>query len=1177
MIESLHPGEIDNSPLQGLFGDEMKRGSVDGRDYVLMPTNIAMTLFEKYKGGPQFPRKVLNVGTHWQQILQVNLFPIRIEVYHCDKYQSEPVETENRFKRRYFSKNLPLSHVADDLRGMFHLPDLTYTVRYWIKQAVPEAIRTNKTHGGRLLTCDVVDFDGEWRFVRNELRTRNIQEILGESDCISLIVESVSVRAPRDSEWPRYQKLDKWKDSLQVGDMIDCKDNRHKYYDAVIKEIDENGTLSVHFIGWDEGADEKVTASEIHTRIQPLHSNSFDRSKWEENDRLDVRIMSSEGKAIWIVSTIIEVDPLNDRVQVLLDAKEKAEALAKKPVNKGYGTSVSNLMDDGDEYDADDDNKKKTTIVSTSADVAAAVDSLKEWHDIYSDSICPLHTHTPAVRSVTTSTAVTSYTGNYNYNSSNFSSGSGYGLSSIYNSNNSYSYDRNTKGTPPVAGAVGLQNLGNTCFMNSILQCLSNTQLLTEMFTQGAYKEQINYDNPLGHNGKIAMTYGKLIKEIWSGAYTKVVPREFKSVIGEFRPQFAGYDQQDSQELMSCCLDGLHEDLNRIIRKPYTKKIESKGRPDDLIAEESWRRFLQRNDSMIVEKFFGQQKSHVTCKSCGKESVTFDEFSSLSLPIPVRNTRIITVIVQLLPLGSALKKVQLEVELTAPMSQLKKVLVDRLVECGLIEPLATSEGGNMSVATSNGNMMAVEDNDFELINREEVPSIVNNNGDDYQMIVEGEDGKSPQITKETMDVAEDDQAPVNKTAAAKAKKAAAVSPYDRFHFHFGVIYGQRPATVFKNYNTADSKNTAISAFVTKMDTLIAFQLDLPVPDFKGLASYSSYNNYGVTKPIEVKVEPTCFGMDLMLAYKLDMRYELMGYPYRLSFVKGASNSEVHATARNILASLLDEDSPLHSQDPRTWPYDVYVTTAYASMTNRKVEDNDMNFLELREGQEILVAVWRPEAVRAKHVILEKAKLVIDLDAGKESADGDSNDEMDDDDDNLYSTPSKKGKAANIVSPSKKKSKRLSIYDCLDKYVEKEQLADTETLYCNRCKEMLAPIKKMDIWTSPDVLILHLKRFQFVAGQYMVLRDKINDVVDFPIEGLDLSEYVRGPQATDAPPVYDLFAVSHHMGGLGGGHYTATCRNFLNGQWYNFNDSSVSVTEPTSAVASTAYVLFYRRR
>ncbi len=52
--------------------------------------------------------------------------------------------------------------------------------------------------------------------------------------------------------------------------------------------------------------------------------------------------------------------------------------------------------------------------------------------------------------------------------------------------------------------------------------------------------------------------YAKLLKDLWSDAYTKVVPRAFKRTIGEFQPQFAGYQQQDSQELMGFLLDGLH-------------------------------------------------------------------------------------------------------------------------------------------------------------------------------------------------------------------------------------------------------------------------------------------------------------------------------------------------------------------------------------------------------------------------------------------------------------------------------------------------------------------------------------------------------------------------------------------------------------------------------------------
>jgi ubiquitin carboxyl-terminal hydrolase 4/11/15 len=89
---------------------------------------------------------------------------------------------------------------------------------------------------------------------------------------------------------------------------------------------------------------------------------------------------------------------------------------------------------------------------------------------------------------------------------------------------------------------------------------------------------------------------------------------------------------------------------------------------------------------------------------------------------------------------------------------------------------------------------------------------------------------------------------------------------------------------------------------------------------------------------------------------------------------------------------------------------------------------------------------------------------------------------------------------------------------------------------------------MDLWAAPDILVVQLKRFQYIPGQYFVHREKISDVVDFPIEGLDLSKYVIGPQHADAPPVYDLYAVSQHMGGLGGGHYTATCKNFMNNKW-----------------------------
>ncbi|XP_064127421.1 ubiquitin carboxyl-terminal hydrolase 32 isoform X7 [Loxodonta africana] len=151
---------------------------------------------------------------------------------------------------------------------------------------------------------------------------------------------------------------------------------------------------------------------------------------------------------------------------------------------------------------------------------------------------------------------------------------------------NSSKIDRHK--VPTEKGATGLSNLGNTCFMNSSIQCVSNTQPLTRYFISGRHLYELNRTNPIGMKGHMAKCYGDLVQELWSGTQKNVAPLKLRWTIAKYAPRFNGFQQQDSQELLAFLLDGLHEDLNRVHEKPYVELKDSDGRPDWEVAAENF-------------------------------------------------------------------------------------------------------------------------------------------------------------------------------------------------------------------------------------------------------------------------------------------------------------------------------------------------------------------------------------------------------------------------------------------------------------------------------------------------------------------------------------------------------------------------------------------------------------
>ena len=179
--------------------------------------------------------------------------------------------------------------------------------------------------------------------------------------------------------------------------------------------------------------------------------------------------------------------------------------------------------------------------------------------------------------------------------------------------------------------------------MASVIQCLSQTPSLASYFVSEKYSPHLNKDNFLGYGGKVATEFAKTLALLWSGKYTAVAPVDFKKEMGTVREEFKGYQQHDAHELLTCLLDALHEDVNRVIEKPaYKEEEDNDAATDTQKASLAWETHCGRNQSVIVDLFQGMIRSECCCSICEHRSVRFETLPSglpLELPEPVNATQ----------------------------------------------------------------------------------------------------------------------------------------------------------------------------------------------------------------------------------------------------------------------------------------------------------------------------------------------------------------------------------------------------------------------------------------------------------------------------------------------------------------------------------------------------------
>jgi len=600
---------------------------------------------------------------------------------------------------------------------------------------------------------------------------------------------------------------------------------------------------------------------------------------------------------------------------------------------------------------------------------------------------------------------------------------------------------------------VGLQNLGNTCYMNSMLQCLAASQPLVEYFTTGTWESQLNPENILGAQGRLARAFSVLMWQLVHGFSPVVSPKPLLVEMAKFNSQFEGHEQHDAHEWVTSLLDGLHEDVNLVLSKPIVEDRDSNGRPDAVVANEAWRAHTSRNESLVVDRFCGQLKRTVQCPDCGKVSVTFDPYFHLSLPLrPPRTAG-----------ERSFNLLLIRKDPREPPTRYSIQLDQRSCCRGLKDALAARS----DLAPDEVLLLQLEGGTAVKIYSDLTP------------VAEIEDESSEVVAYEVT------------PGALRAVVVHRVPP--------------APSSSSSSVSEEEGSGTQGVSYLVGRPSLVSVPEDMSPLAFRQAVALEA-----------TRIAP---GLDPSLS------------------------------ARDLPLSRAHKDGRDAGMGP------IPTTGEEETITMGRVLDKKSSATSLK----CICLDWSSASRWSDLLVLDPA--VCSLEVDDVSVD--------------------RAKARERATRAATGNSSLGLNDLLELYAAPEVLDAANTWYCPECKDHKEATSQLQMWTAPDLLVVHLKRFAFRNQVQAVFNagEKINTLVEFPLAGLDLSPYLVHPQPA-GESLYDLFGVSNHFGTMRAGHYTAFTRRQESGElgeWVNCDDSRTIVVDPSEVVTRSAYVLFYQKR
>jgi len=751
--------------------------------------------------------------------------------------------------------------------------------------------------------------------------------------------------------------------------------------------------------------------------------------------------------------------------------------------------------------------------------------------------------------------------------------------------------------------AVGIMNLGNSCYMNSILQILLNISEIRNIFVNiKMKKEQEFLDFLINYKSEkeiLVEEFIDLLIEKWVRNKKTLSPKKFKEACGKLNENFKGYIQQDAYDFYTFLVQNLHEGTNiksletNIINK---EKIETTEKE---LGNEYWSNTVRNNASYIYSLFMGQLQSKLICNKCEKCKIKYEPYSALDLPLPEEND--ITLYIKLYRLPYLLCPFYKENKNKETMADYLKNIkkINHLTKKDLRLPNNSStedirEKKKYDISMNEQSNIEMESNEKlnSLNKRSSKDELIANelnlnipiklkinisrkkNCEEIITVLKEMDelclDKTNKYT-EFIIISEDKYISQNLLIDDTLQAKKEIEIYELLNFE-GI------KKVFNYSDLVDSKasrfnneelNSVINHENENGNTNIEEsdinneekeELKQSLIEVKHrLRKNAEGEDYIVSMPVYSEI-PT-YRDFIILANKKSIKifdlYEMMWEKY-MYFCDVPSKLENDIWWRNIINkkveeyfnNIVDENLNVEQEEKKKNEEKIKKCTPFVLKVINKTTKACAYCPWFRLCTGCILDPTFNEYISIPkdcYLVVEWCRKV-------------KVKQIKDENPLLYLSHSSMN---NEDADEQNSSKKLSIYDCFDLFTKNEKIED---IFCENCGEKQTFTKILKIERIPEYLVISLKRFKYTS----MYRTKINCTIKFPMKDLDLNKYLIEGSQQDCKS-YDLLAVVNHNGDLNSGHYNCIIKNDNN--WIKYNDSVVSKLTKTFDTKD-AYILVY---